>query len=985
MTGPDRLWIDLETYSETPIKHGTYRYAEDSEVMLILYAVNEGDPRCYDLTNPTDSAELHPELFFYLDNPDVELYGHGTMFDRTVLNYAGRYTTRERWRDTMVQAYCHALPGSLDKLCELFSLSEEFAKKKEGRDLIQLFCKPRPKNTKIRRATRLTHPEEWALFIEYGLSDIRACRELNKRMPKYNYPEGPSGELAKWHMDQRINDMGFCVDVDFVDAALNAVKDERKDLRQETVILTEGEVTSATRRDQVLEYILEHHGIAFADLKKGNVDRHLSDPDLPRAVKELLTLRLKATATSASKYLALRKAVNDDGRCRGTIQFGGAARTLRASGRTFQPQNLPSRGLMDEHQVEFGIEAIHAGVHKEFFGGDVMLLLTSCVRGVLKASPGRKLVVADLSNIEGRMASWVSGEEWKLQAFRDFDKGTGPDLYNLAYANAFRIRVEDVKKPQRAIGKVMELACLHPDTLVLTDSGAKRIVEVLLTDKLWDGAIWVTHDGLVARGVRKVVNVASTGWLTPDHLVLTKGTWRQVRQLVSSESTLCRALETGSEGLRLLDTITQLRVRSLIGCLRVANVVRKLRSVWSICAQGGLLNAASAGSKAKDAIGSTYTVTKTLYPTNGNGLGCSRGCPPLRLDATLRVPDNTKPTAGGGSTSAKSGAATQGLSLSTSSLSLAGAILKMKWTARTIAEGMSRVISALSLSSKITRIVELYKDCKNESTTWSPVYDIANAGANNRFTIITAEGALVVHNCGYAGGVGAFVTMALGYGFDLEQLAEDNWDTLPEAQLKEANQFYAYVIKKNMSTFGLSKEAFMTCDVFKRLWREANSHIAFMWKALEHAITEAINDIGTVYEAGPLIKVRCDKNWLRIRLPSGRYLCYANPRVDEGDSISYMGLNNYTRKWQRLKGYGGLFLENICQAASRDILYDAKQPAWDNGYQTVLHVHDELVTETLDSSNFSPVILSNLMTTSSSWTAGLPLAAAGFEGYRYRK
>ena len=355
------LWFDCETYSECDLKaHGTHRYAEhpSTEITVAQWAIDDGEPVVWDCTYlkyPTGY-----DINALLTDPCVTVIAHNSMFDRTLLRHCwGVDVPVERWQDTMVKAMSHGLPGSLGKIGQIVGLADDQAKDKRGRELIQLFCKPRPKGHALRRATRETHPKEWAEFLEYSRQDIVAMRAIDARLPNWNYRSGHP-ELGIWHLDQRINDRGVAVDVPLAVAAIDAVAREQKRLKAEVTEATDGLVTNASQRDNLLAFICAEYGVDLPDLKADTLRRRIEDPDLPEGVKLLLSIRLESTKTSTAKYKALVNAASADGRLRNTLQFAGAQRTARWAGRIFQPQNLP-RSTMPQEEIDMGIDALKGG------------------------------------------------------------------------------------------------------------------------------------------------------------------------------------------------------------------------------------------------------------------------------------------------------------------------------------------------------------------------------------------------------------------------------------------------------------------------------------------------------------------------------------------------------------------------------------------------------------------------------------------------
>jgi DNA polymerase len=702
-----KCWFDTETFSPVPIRSGAWRYAEQAEVMLLPFAYEDESPYVWDLTETTKPPAALLEM---ARDPAIDFWGHNSAgFDWPVFSFALRWlfdaVPQARRRDTMAQAYAHSLPGALGSLCDVFNITGEDAKDRDGKKLIQLFCVPPNATMKRGRATRHTHPDEWEKFKTYASRDITSMRLAHKRMPAWNYPNNER-ELAVWHLDNEINYRGFAVDTDLAMAAIEIAANEKKRLAARTVEISNGALESTTQRDKMLAHLLAEYSVTLPDLQGATLERRLQDPDLPGGLRELLAVRLQASSASVAKYKALMASVSSDGRLRGTSQYCGAGRTGRWAHRNFQPGNMSRVPKYVAREWERAIESIKVGAVDMLYE-NVMEVAGSCVRGCIIASPGKKLAVADLSNIEGRMLAWLAGEDWKLQAFRDFDTVTGHDakgneirkgvdLYKLAVALAFAMDPADVDDYLRQIGKVLELML------------------------------------------------------------------------------------------------------------------------------------------------------------------------------------------------------------------------------------------------------------------------------------------------GYEGGVGAFITGAATYGIDLDEMAEKATPGLPAWALNEAAEFYDWSVRMKRNTFGLKRDTFIACDALKRAWRAKNPAIAAFWKDLQSAVISATNRPGVTIQVQRL-KVRRDGNWLRIRLPSGRFLCYPSPRVDEAGKFSYAGLNQYTRKWGRISSYGGKLAENVTQAAARDQLAWGMLQANGDGFNVGLSIHDEAVTDAPDDEAFNEQRLSAHLASDFGWNEGLPLAAAGFCATRYRK
>lgn len=235
----------------------------------------------------------------------------------------------------------------------------------------------------------------------------------------------------------------------------------------------------------------------------------------------------------------------------------------------------------------------------------------------------------------------------------------------------------------------------------------------------------------------------------------------------------------------------------------------------------------------------------------------------------------------------------------------------------------------------------------------------------------------------YYGGVGAFCSMAETYGLRLESLADSAWPVIPDSFKTDATTAWHKAIKRK-KTYGLDERIWVVCHALVLMWRAAHPAICNFWAELDNATKMATKVKNKAYKVGEFLTVDRVGNWLRIKLPSGRYLSYPAPRGDDYTS-SFMGVDPYTKQWKRISTYSGKRAENIVQGGSADILMDGLLAAEEENYNPVLSVHDEALTEPPDEARYNDKHLSKLLVESSLWADGLPLAAKGFTAYRYRK
>jgi len=469
----NKITIDFESRSTIDLRKTTsWRYAEDptTQIMCLALKVNDSLPQMYF----PDSVRPLYNLNDFFGQKEFTLAGGGNVLD--LLSQADIIEAHNvefeisLWTHKMVPlgfpdlreepyfsklrcsasaAAAKALPRALGKAGAALNLPIQ--KDDAGHKLMLKMCKPRiPRkaekeaNPQWRDHTYYHEtPEDLLRQAQYCAQDVNAEHCLSETVGQL-----PAAELEVWRLDQRTNWRGVRVDLELC-RKMSAIREEYMVLAAKEFKELTG--LNPTQLGKFKKWLLIF-GLEVTSLDATHLDALLDREDLLPDVRRALKIRQAFAKTSLAKLDAAQNGVSVDGRLRSMLMYHGAS-TGRWTGKGFQLHNLPSKGLIED--IDACINFIMLGVEAPTLGmlyPDLQMALSSCIRGLLVASPGKTLYAADFSSIEGRVLAWLAGDQHIIQGYID-----GLDMYKIAATTVFHVPYENITKDQRRVGKIPEL------------------------------------------------------------------------------------------------------------------------------------------------------------------------------------------------------------------------------------------------------------------------------------------------------------------------------------------------------------------------------------------------------------------------------------------------------------------------------------------------------------------------------------------------
>ena len=612
----------------------------------------------------------------------------------------------------------------------------------------------------------------------------------------------------------------------------------------------------------------------------------------------------------------------------------------------------------------------------------------SFLRKAIMAPNGCQLVVGDLSQIEPRVLAWLSDYEDMLNIFR-----SGVDAYAAFGSQMFNIpgMTKDSHPDLRQSAKSALLGCFGADTPVLTNRGWVPIVQVQATDTVWDGEEWVCHQGLVPQGEKEVLTALGIS-ATSGHEILTERGWvewsealadpfllKSALSLVSLPASVGNADHTARSGRVSLHTnpkcVARVGGKVLlsglilgVGVQHVAMTAQKRNQPLREWLHSGLNMCAQMLRTANDClIESVRSLVAVLTPPTRH----------FQITGGVELPFTLR----GLKTALSSYATSLGL--------MVGIPLRYNLIVQTTAGGMSRATFASSAAaSTCPTSARLQHEKLSNYATASQLlkqrmqtYDIAYAGSRNRYTVLTSEGPLIVHNCGYGLGWASFAQQLLTGFLGAPPVRYDK-DFARKLGVDSAyiNKFLDWddnVIKMlEIPHVCTDKELLIHCVAAKKIidiYRNTAHPVVSFWEMCSGLI-------GSALAQGKEFRYKClTFRKGEIELPNGMKLLYPDLRQVKDDK----GRSQWVYGPDATKLYAGKITNNVTQAVARIVMTDGMLRT-SKKYFVAGTVHDEQIVVVPDAEvEYAKTWVLAQMTMEPRYMPGIPLNADGGAHRRY--
>ena len=443
-----QLSIDIETYSSTNLNQtGVYRYADsdDFELLLFGYAVDFGPIKVVDLTQ---GEKIPSQIIQALDDPAIIKSAFNAQFERVCLSrFVGHRLKPAGWHCSRVWSATLGLPLSLRDVGTVLGLPRQ--KITAGKELVRYFCtscKPTKANQNRTRNFPYHAPDKWQQFKQYNQRDVEVEMEITQKLSRFPVPQN---EWENYWMDQDINDRGIRIDQQLVNNAIKCQKEFHAQYLQTSQQLTD---LANPNSPLQLKNWLHQQGVKTDSLSKASVIHLLKTTT--GTVHQVLVLRQLLSKSSVKKYQAMQKAMCRDGHVHGLLQFYGANRTGRWAGRLVQVQNLPRNSMPDLEEARALVKQGNATALAMLYD-PIPDVLSQLIRTAFIPGKGHHFYVADFSAVEARVITWLSGEQWRQEAF-----AKNEDIYCASASQMFGVPVvkHGVNGELRQKGKIAELA-----------------------------------------------------------------------------------------------------------------------------------------------------------------------------------------------------------------------------------------------------------------------------------------------------------------------------------------------------------------------------------------------------------------------------------------------------------------------------------------------------------------------------------------------